>query len=91
MNSSGCGERDLGRDGEPALDSNEVIMGLRWDVQEHRPRSSEPHADLDAFCVLFDAQSQLVELVHPGRTRNANGSVVHTGDSRTGAKEWDDE
>jgi stress response protein SCP2 len=73
------------------LDSSEVIMGLRWDIEEHRAHSSSAHADLDAFCVLFDARSQLMELVHPGRTRNTNGSVVHTGDSTTGAGEWDDE
>ena len=77
--------------GDTMFDSSEVIMGLRWDIEEQRSRSPGEHADLDAFCVLFDAQSQLVELVHPGRTRNANGSVVHTGDSTTGAKTWDDE
>jgi stress response protein SCP2 len=73
------------------LESGEVIMGLRWDVQEHLLQVPDAHPDLDAFCVLFDARSQPVEIVHPGRPGNTNGSVVHTGDSRTGAREWDDE
>lgn len=73
------------------LESNEVIMGLRWDIQEHLIRSPDQHPDLDAVCVLFDAQSQPVELVHPARPRSTNGSVVHTGDSKTGSKEWDGE
>ncbi|MBI4290119.1 MAG: TerD family protein [Betaproteobacteria bacterium] len=66
-------------------------MGLRWDIEAQHARPPGRRADLDAFCALFDARSQIVEIVHPGRIRNANASVVHTGDSTTGAKEWDDE
>lgn len=72
-------------------ESGEVVMGLRWDIQEHLLRGHQRHPDLDAVCVILDAQARVVEIVHPGHPRNANDSVVHTGDSRTGAKAWDDE
>ena len=64
-------------------------MGLHWDPPEHGA-AGDP-ADLDALCVLFDAQGCVLEVVHPGHLRTADASVVHTGDSRTGASLWDDE
>ncbi|MBI1942712.1 MAG: TerD family protein [Betaproteobacteria bacterium] len=63
-------------------------MGLHWDPPEGA--AADP-ADLDALCVLFDAQGRVLEAVHPGRPRSADGGVVHTGDSRNGANHWDDE
>lgn len=77
--------------GNRAPVSGDVVMGLRWDRHDANPGQPARHADLDAFCVLFDGQERPVELVHPGATRNSNGSVVHTGDSTTGASAWDDE
>lgn len=74
-------------DADPDL--KEIVMGLHWDPQQ-RGVTSGP-ADLDALCVLFDDQRRVLEVIHPGHPRNANGSVVHTGDSRTGAGVWDDE
>ncbi len=79
---------------EPNYDAHpeweEVVFGLHWDPVNARV-TGQPPADLDAFCVLFDLNGQMMEIVHPGRSRNMNGSVIHTGDSRTGASEWDDE
>jgi tellurium resistance protein TerZ len=67
----------------------EVVMGLHWDPLEG---NSNVHPEnLDALCVLFDQEQQIVEIIHPGKPRSSNGSVVHTGDSRTGASPWDDE
>lgn len=77
--------------GRQALVSGDLVMGLRWDRHDTGPGQSARHADLDAFCVLFDEHGRPVEVVHPGETRNRNGSVVHTGDSTTGASAWDDE
>jgi stress response protein SCP2 len=71
------------------FDSKEIVMGLHWDPAEEGVAAAA--ADLDALCVLFDAQGGALEVVYPGRPRNANGSVIHTGDSQTGASEWDDE
>jgi len=65
-------------------------MGLRWAPPPEQRRSLEP-ANLDAMCVLLDARARRLEMVYPGRPTNANGSVIHTGDSRSGASSWDDE
>jgi tellurium resistance protein TerZ len=70
-------------------DLKEVVMGLHWDPVERNAVSHQ--ADLDALCVLFDAQGRVSEVVHPGHARSADSSVIHTGDSRDGASSWDDE
>ena len=66
----------------------EVVLGLHWD-----PPSSTftQKADLDALCVLCDSHDRALEVIHPGNPSGAQGSVIHTGDSRTGASSWDDE
>jgi len=46
--------------------------------------------DLNASCILLDEQLNVIEIVHPGRARNANGSVVHTDDPKSGGGGWDD-
>jgi len=73
------------------VDLKEIVMGLHWHPQEPGASAGREPANLDASCVLFDEEGRVVEVVHPGRPINANGSVLHTGDSRTGASEWDDE
>jgi len=40
--------------------------------------------DLNASCILLDEQLNVIEIVHPGRARNANGSVVYTDDPKSG-------
>jgi tellurium resistance protein TerZ len=67
----------------------EVVMGLHWTPPE-AGATGEP-ADLDALCVLFDEHKRVLEVVCPVHSRSSNGSVIHTGDSRTGASQWDDE
>ncbi|MEO8441415.1 MAG: TerD family protein [Betaproteobacteria bacterium] len=74
-------------DAVPAL--KEVVMGLHWDPPADGITADS--ADLDAVCVLFDAQGCVLEVIHAGHLRNADGSIIHTGDSRTGASAWDDE
>jgi len=79
----------VGADAE--VDLKEIVMGLHWHPQERHATAGKEPANLDALCVLFDAAGRVLEVIHPGHRRNANGSVVHTGDSPTGASEWDDE
>ena len=79
--------KPLQEDEKPEL--KEVVMGLHWDPLEDN-LNLHPE-NLDALCFLFDQEQQIVEIIHPGNLRNTNGSVVHTGDSRTGASQWDDE
>ncbi len=85
-NSKNAGE-SLQKDEKPEL--KEVVMGLHWDPPEEGVNLHPEN--LDALCVLFDQEQQIVEIIHPGNPRSTNGSVVHTGDSRTGASKWDDE
>jgi stress response protein SCP2 len=70
---------------------NDLVMGVHWDPPAADERLGVPPADLDAICALLDGSGKVLELVHPGRPRSENASVLHTGDSRTGASTWDDE
>jgi tellurium resistance protein TerZ len=79
-------------DEAPAFDRvNDLVMGVHWDPVPETPQASLQPANLDAVCLLLDDQLNVVERVGPDHPRNANSSVVHTGDSRTGAGTWDDE
>lgn len=71
------------------FDLKEIVMGLHWDPPQEGV-SADPE-NLDALCVLYDERRRVLEIIHPGHPRNANASVVHTGDERRGASEWDDE
>lgn len=84
---SGIAGEPLQEHEKPEL--KEVVMGLHWDPSEDDVNLHPEN--LDALCVLFDQEQQIVETIHPGNPRSSNGSVVHTGDSRTGASKWDDE
>jgi tellurium resistance protein TerZ len=75
---------------ESNLSSRDIVVGVYWTPSQEGRRAGGP-ADLDAICELRDADGRLVEMVGPGRLRSANDSVMHTGDSRTGASSWDDE
>jgi tellurium resistance protein TerD len=74
---------------DAGTDPHEIVMGLHWEPSEQGARTAP--VDLDALCVLFGAHARVLEIIHPGNPRNAGGSVIHTGDSRTGASSWDDE
>ncbi len=74
---------------EDDSDLHELVLGLHWDPPCED--SAGQVADLDAVCAVVGLGGEIVEVVHPGHPRNVNGSIVHTGDARTGASEWDDE
>lgn len=78
-------------DGEAQTPLRELVMGVHWAPPAEDTKPGEAPANLDAACVLLDAAGAVVDLVHPGHPRNLNDSVLHTGDSRTGASAWDDE
>jgi stress response protein SCP2 len=81
-----------GPDGNNAeADLKEIVMGLHWHPQERHATAGKEPANLDALCALFDEEGRVLEIIHPGRPSNANGSIVHTGDSPAGASAWDDE
>jgi len=85
---------------------SKVVMGLGWDAKQTANTSSKgllgglfggnnkntsDAIDLDASCVLFDDNNKLVDTVYFGHLKSKDGSIVHTGDNRTGAGDGDDE
>ena len=72
-----------------------VTMGLGWDAIKKKGLfgfgAKTESVDLDASCVLFDENNQPVDFVWFRQLKSRDGSIVHTGDNRTGAGEGDDE
>lgn len=71
-----------------------VRMGLGWDARKVKTmfgRQKDQAIDLDASCLMFDAQGALVDQVWFAQLRSKDGALVHLGDNRTGAGDGDDE
>jgi tellurium resistance protein TerZ len=72
-----------------------VTMGLGWDVRKAGGLrgffGGGGDIDLDASCLLFDAAGALLDSVWFRQLTSKDGSIVHTGDNRTGAGDGDDE
>ncbi|WP_455233143.1 TerD family protein [Geopseudomonas aromaticivorans] len=73
---------------EPGL--TKILVGLGWD-----PRATDgTEFDLDASAFLLNADGKVrgeQDFIFYGQKQNADGSVIHTGDNRTGEGEGDDE
>jgi tellurium resistance protein TerD len=68
-----------------------VIVGLGWDTNKY---DGGKDFDLDASVFLANASGKVgsdSDFIFYNNKQNANGSVVHTGDNRTGEGEGDDE
>ena len=72
-----------------------VVMGLGWDAMAKKGflgfGSSPQEIDLDASCLMFDANKSLVDTVWFRQLKSKDGSIKHTGDNRTGDGDGDDE
>lgn len=72
-----------------------VIMGLGWDAKKKGGFmgmfQTDQEIDLDASCVMFSATGDVVDTVWFRQLKSKDGSIVHTGDNRTGAGDGDDE
>lgn len=78
-----------------------VIMGLGWDAKKSAGGGGllkgmfggggGESIDLDASCVMFDEQNKLVDSIWFGQLKSKDGSIVHSGDNRTGDGDGDDE
>lgn len=73
-----------------------VVMGLGWDAIKPTGLKAmfgggSQEIDLDASCVMFDDGGQIVDTVWFRQLQSRDGSIVHTGDNRTGAGDGDDE
>ncbi|CAM9173186.1 unnamed protein product, partial [Heterosigma akashiwo] len=69
-----------------AISSKIIEFGLSWDFFE----GMEP-VDLDAQAVLFDQTGKVVDCAFYNQLSACDGSVVHSGDNRTGEGDGDDE
>ena len=72
-----------------------IQLGVGWDVAKSKGflgfGGSTQEIDLDASCLMFDQQGQLVDNVWFVQLKSKDGSIVHSGDNRTGAGDGDDE
>jgi tellurium resistance protein TerZ len=74
---------------------SKVTMGLGWDAIKTKGflgfGGKSEAVDLDASCILFDENRRPVDFVWFRQLKSRDGSIVHTGDNRTGAGDGDDE
>ncbi|MBY0574814.1 MAG: TerD family protein [Undibacterium sp.] len=82
-------------DKEAGTGLTKIIMGLGWDAVKTKGflgfGGKAQEIDLDASCLLFNEQGALVDTVWFRQLRSLDGSIVHTGDNRTGDGDGDDE
>ncbi|MGS2745169.1 TerD family protein [Halomonas sp. LS-001] len=67
-----------------------ILIGLGWDERA----TSGNDFDLDASVFMVNSESKVrsdADFIFYGQLKSADGSVVHTGDNRTGEGEGDDE
>lgn len=73
----------------------QVVMGLGWDAKKSRGffgfGGGQKDIDLDASCILFDQNKNMVDAVWFRQLRSKDGSINHSGDNLTGAGDGDDE
>lgn len=73
----------------------QVFLGVGWDVAKSKGflgfGGGAADIDLDASCVLFDENKQVLDVVYFGQLRSKDGSIQHSGDNLTGEGEGDDE
>nr|WP_315397636.1 TerD family protein [uncultured Duganella sp.] len=72
-----------------------VTMGLGWDAIKSKGflgfGAKTEAVDLDASVVMFDEGQRPVDVIWFRQLKSKDGSIVHTGDNRTGAGDGDDE
>ena len=76
---------------------SKVTMGLGWDAVKKRGKlgglfgGGGGSIDLDASCVLFGDDGNVIDIVWFRQLKSKDGSIVHTGDNLTGDGDGDDE
>ncbi|HAT30225.1 MAG TPA: Tellurium resistance protein terZ [Janthinobacterium sp.] len=82
-------------DKEAGATLTRITMGLGWDTVKSKGffgfGGKTEAVDLDASCVLFDESNKTADIVWFRQLKSRDGSIVHTGDNRTGAGDGDDE
>ncbi|TXK84801.1 TerD family protein [Paenibacillus sp. N3.4] len=70
---------------------SKVVVGVGWDTNKY---DGGKDFDLDASVFSLNAAGKVAsesDFIFYNNPKNANGSIVHTGDNRTGAGDGDDE
>jgi tellurium resistance protein TerZ len=82
-------------DKEAGTTLTKIVMGLGWDAVKSKSffgfGGNAPEIDLDASCIMFDDQGNQTDAAWFRQLKSKDGSVVHTGDNRTGDGDGDDE
>ena len=82
-------------DKEAGATLSRITMGLGWDAIKSKGflgfGSKSEAVDLDASCLMFDDGNRLLDTIWFRQLKSKDGSIVHTGDNRTGAGDGDDE
>lgn len=68
-----------------------VNMGLGWDAKKKLFGLLGGSIDLDASCLEFDGQGNMVDAVWFQQLQSRDGAVRHSGDNLTGSGDGDDE
>ncbi|MBF0123761.1 MAG: TerD family protein [Magnetococcales bacterium] len=68
-----------------------VSMGLGWDAKKKLFGLLGGSIDLDASCLEFDAQGNMIDAVWFQQLQSRDGAIRHSGDNLTGDGEGDDE
>ena len=80
---------------EAGVKLTKIVMGLGWDAVKSKGifgfGGKTQKIDLDASCILFDDQGNQTDSVWFRQLQSKDGSVVHSGDNRTGDGDGDDE
>lgn len=77
---------------EDGSELKSVFMGLGWDANTGGFLGMGGSSiDLDASCVMFDAQKNQVDAISFRKLHSSDGSIRHSGDNLTGAGDGDDE
>ena len=71
-----------------------VCVGINWGAIEKKGMfgfgKSKEAVDLDASCALFDDTKKRLDVVYFGNLKSKDGSILHSGDDRTGDMGGDD-
>ncbi|WP_380784836.1 TerD family protein [Sphingomonas sp. R86521] len=76
-----------------------IALGVGWDAAKKKGGflggflggGKPAEIDLDASCIVFDAQGKVVDLVWFQQLVSSDGSIRHSGDNLTGDGDGDDE
>lgn len=77
-------------EGESGTGLRRVGLGLGWEAADKGAfagASSQNSVDLDVSCAMFDRHRNILDLIWYQQLVSEDGSIVHTGDNRSGEKE----